>query len=350
MACPASSSGKDVTGGIWPLLERYPALGDVPRIELRVEPTPIKSLEQLGRQLWIKRDDLTALPIGGNKVRSLEFLLGGVRPGNHVSTVGPHGSTHALATAVYARSLGAHVSVGLWRQEMNTVAEVVASELQRVSSETRELRSPAIALPWLWWRRTRGDCTIPPGGTSTLGMLGHVNAGLELAEQIARGEMPEPSAIVVPYGTGGTAAGIALGLRIAGIRPIIIAARVVPWVLGRRGRIERLANATARFIHRRTGQKVPSVTSPAFRVANSVYGGGYGRALQRAAAASKQLNTAIGVQLDSTYAGKAFVAALEESSESTTLFWLTFDSRWLSSRPIRMPQTNSVGGTVPQPA
>ena len=319
----------------WPLFDRYPALGDLPRIQLRGGPTPIQSLAVLGRNLWIKRDDLTALPIGGNKVRSLEFLLGGVRRGDRVSTVGPHGSTHALATAVYARSLGAEVSVGAWKLEMNPIAVIVADELRRVTSSRKDLLYPAIALPWLWWRGARGDRTIPPGGTSPLGMLGHVNAGLELAAQIAEGEMPEPETIVVPFGSGGTAAGLAVGLRIAGLNPRIIAARVVPRVVGRRGRVMRLASSTARFITRQTGQSVPNLISSRIRVENSVYGGGYGRALERAAEATERLSDAIGAQLDSTYASKAFVAALAECLGSTTLFWLTFDARWMTSRPIR---------------
>src|SRR5690349_24785698 len=51
--------------------------------------------------LWLKREDA----IGGNKVRSLEFLLATAQPGDAVLTIGGTGSTHCLATAVHARAL-----------------------------------------------------------------------------------------------------------------------------------------------------------------------------------------------------------------------------------------------------
>jgi D-cysteine desulfhydrase len=54
----------------------------------------------LSPNLWIKRDDLCADPIGGNKVRALEFLLGSVAKDDDVVTVGSAGSTHALAVAI----------------------------------------------------------------------------------------------------------------------------------------------------------------------------------------------------------------------------------------------------------
>jgi D-cysteine desulfhydrase len=308
----------------WPLFDRFPALANLPRIDLRSGPTPIQSLETIRPNLWIKRDDLTALPIGGNKVR-------------RVATVGPHGSTHALTTAVYARQLGANASVGLWRQEMNPVAEVVAAELRRVATYRRELLSPIIALPWLAWRGVRGDHTIPAGGTSPLGILGHVNAGLELAEQIAADELPAPKVIVVPLGSGGTVAGIALGLHLAGLRPTILAARVVPRIVGRRGRVARLAGETAGLIRSATPQEtIPlDLELPEIRVIDDVYGGAYGRPLDRASAASQQLSDALGITLDSTYAGKAFVAALEADRGTNTLFWLTFDSRWVEKAARR---------------
>ena len=55
------------------------SLNDFPRIPLAVLPTPIQKLENisriLGTNVYIKRDDLTGIGLGGNKVRKLEFLL-----------------------------------------------------------------------------------------------------------------------------------------------------------------------------------------------------------------------------------------------------------------------------------
>src|SRR5438067_5190271 len=72
----------------WPLFGRFPGLARLPRVELRTGPTPVESLDSVAPDLWIKRDDLTALPLGGNKVRSLEFLLGDIEPGSRIATTG----------------------------------------------------------------------------------------------------------------------------------------------------------------------------------------------------------------------------------------------------------------------
>jgi hypothetical protein len=60
-------------------------------------------------------------------------------------------------------------------------------------------------------------------------------------------------------------------------------------------------------------------------VAEGFYGGAYGRTLPGAPA-----KTPTGIPLDPTYSAKAFVAALESARTKNTLFWLTFDSRWMT--------------------
>ena len=67
--------------------------------------------------------------------------------------------------------------------QMNPTAEIVYDELRRVASSRAEVLNPVFAMPWLWWRGLRGDRMIAPGGTSPLGMLGHVNAALEVCRE-----------------------------------------------------------------------------------------------------------------------------------------------------------------------
>ena len=97
-------------------MRRFPSLSVVPRVPFGRFPTPVAPLAALAPSLWLKRDDLGATPLGGNKVRALEFLLAGVRRGGRVVTVGSAGSTHALAVATYAALLGANsIAVITWR-------------------------------------------------------------------------------------------------------------------------------------------------------------------------------------------------------------------------------------------
>ena len=170
-----------------PLIRKFPALARIPRVALGAAPTPVESLESLSRDLWIKRDDLAGTPLGGNKVRALEFLLANVARGDVVATVGSVGSTHALAVATYCAALGAEARIGRWRQEMNPAAERVAERLSRIVKHAPVFRTPVGAYAWAMRERIRGARWIAAGGSTPLGVLGHVNAGLELIEQVDAG-------------------------------------------------------------------------------------------------------------------------------------------------------------------
>ena len=313
-----------------PLLRRFPSLSVVPRVALGHFPTPVEPLAAVAPSLWIKRDDLGATPFGGNKLRALEFLLAGVRPGERVVTVGSAGSTHALAVATYAAALGARTIVGRWRQEMNETAARVAARIERVADETRLFALPPGAYLWAWRRaRGKGARWIAAGGSTPLGVLGHVDAGLELVQQIETGAMPVPATVVVPLGTGGTAAGLALAFAIAGLNIRVMGVRVVPRIVGRRGRVLRLAGQAAALIERKTRIRVPVVRPDAVQVAHDAYGGAYGRETPAARTAGARLAGATGVRLDATYSAKAFEVALRLASREPVLFWLTFDARLL---------------------
>lgn len=315
------------TGPELPLFRRYPAIRAVPRAELGRFPTAVDKVKLPDeRVLFLKRDDRSAEPIGGNKVRGLEWLLGYVGPGDRVLTVGPAGSTHALSTAIYSRALGADATVVRWRQEMNPAAVRCAAKLQRVA---RVIDARWVALAYgiaTSLRVGRGTTWIPAGGAATIALLGHVNAALELAEQVTRGECPEPESVYVPLGTGGTAAGLALGFRIAGLSARVVPVRVVPRIVGRAGRVVSLANAAARFIERITGEKVPRITRDDVCVEHGFYGDAYGRRLDWGGDLTPLQG--IGIELDDTYSRKACAAAMASRSR-VPMLWLTFDGRLL---------------------
>lgn len=317
------------------MFRRFPALEKLPRAHLCDLPSPLHPFPGACPDLWIKRDDLDAPLCAGNKVRALEFLLGGLREGDTVITTGGAGSTHVLATATHAARLGVKTLACRWTHDMNPVAEKVAAQIRRTIPGSRVTWNPLLALAEARYRSTRHKVRyIPIGGTSPLGVLGHVNAALELSEQIAQGEMPLPSSIVLPLGSGGTAAGMLLGLAIAGLSSVeVIAARVGPRVFANRARVLMVAKATSRLIQRLTGETHPQADPLQLRVIHDVYGGAYGRTLAASHAPAKLLHEAMGLRLDDTYSAKAWTALISRrgSEKGPMLFWLTFDFKCLTS-------------------
>ena len=87
-------------------------IASVPRVSLGLFPTPFYKLEAIsaryGRNIWIKRDDLCGVALGGNKVRKLEFLLAQAQADgcDTVFTTGGAQSNHAMLTAACAARLG----------------------------------------------------------------------------------------------------------------------------------------------------------------------------------------------------------------------------------------------------
>jgi len=315
------------------LYRRFPALRQVPRVRLCVLPSPVLHATNAHPRLWIKRDDLNADAFGGNKARSLEFLLGEVRAGDTVLTIGGEGSTHVLSTAAHARKLGAHTVAMRWKHDMNPgavrVSEIIAG------SATGTLSGNAVfSIARALAHRFRHPVHyVPLGGSTPLGVLAQVNAALELAEQIAAGELPAPERVVLPLGSGGTTAGLALGFAIAGLETEIVAARVAPRFAANARRVAGLVNSARALIHRLTGARVAQVPRGMVRVVHDVFGEAYGRVLPRAEDAAAFLFDTHGIRLDSTYSAKAFVAALAHARErdGPTLFWLTFDGRCLDA-------------------
>ena len=317
-----------------PLLDRFPALAAVPRVPLGDalqglrRPTPVERADALAEGLWIKRDDHAGELIGGNKVRALEFLLGDVSAGEHVLTVGARGSTHALATVICARALGARVSVYRWPQEMNAAAQRVAERIEMLADHAPRCWNLVSAYARAAGARLRGARWIPAGGSTPLGVLGAVNGGLELASQVRAGVLPAPRRIVVPLGSGGTAAGLLLGTYAGGLQTEIVAVRVAPRVVANRVRVLALTRATARFIERHTQEPlVPPARR--LRVVHDYYGGGYGRVSDAGTRAAERCASCGAAPVDQTYSAKALAAAIDltDAEGGPTLFWLTFDAR-----------------------
>ena len=110
----------------------------------------------------------------------------------------------------------------------------------------------------------------------------------------------------------------------------VVGARVVPRIVSGRARVVHLARSTARWVRRNTGVVFPNIPRGAVRVANEAYAGAYGRVSTLGAEAAAIMDRAHGVHLDATYSAKAFAIALRVAREGgVTVFWSTFDARWL---------------------
>lgn len=317
---------------------------ELPRAALGLFPSPVERVGARGDapELWLKRDDLNASDVGGNKVRALELLLAGVGPGDTVLTVGGEGSTHVLATATHAARLGARTVAVRWPHEMHPVAELVRDEAARRCAEVYRARTIAGAMARAWWiRRTRPVRWVPLGGSTPLGAIGSALAALELARQVEGGLLPAPARLVVPLGSGGTAAGLALGCAIAGLPTVVVGARVGPAIATNRHRVLRLAELARRELVRRGASGVPRMERWRVEVSGDAYAGAYGRPHRDADAAARYLEDAAGLTLDATYAAKAAAVALglARRDDGPVLLWVTFDGRWMRAARDRLRDT-----------
>lgn len=247
-------------------------------------------------------------------------------------TSGGEGSTQVLAVATHAARLGARTIAIRWRHDMNDSATRVARLItERCAYAPVTTTIPGAIARTTWLRLRTGARYIPLGGTTPAGILAHVNAGLELATQVAAGALPPPARVIVPLGSGGTMAGLAIGFAAAGLDSVIIGIQVSPLLIANRGHVRRLIRRTIHLIEQTTHQRIPHPPAHLLGVVRGAYGGGYGRPLPAGIAAAQILESTCGIRTDQTYTAKALAVALSLAHEhpGATLFWNTFDGRLL---------------------
>ncbi len=332
------------------LREALPGLAArIPRMALAELPTPVERGAFTlpgGRRfrVAIKRDDLTGRPYGGNKVRKLEFLLARARErgATRVATFGTVASNHALATAIYAEATGFICTCFLSHQSRTPKAArtlnhhlELGTELVRYGGprprRIQTLRRHLCGGPRTW--------VIPMGGSCWLGALGFVDAGLELAGQLEKDGIAEPARIYVANGTMGTTAGLALGLALAGLETEVHAVRVTHEMIANPAALARLVAKTATMLHAFDSQ-VPADVADRTRIVfrDGFFAGGYARSDAATDAAVALARDELGLELDTTYTGKAMAALMADARETPGasgqwLYWNTFNSRPLPELP-----------------
>ena len=212
------------------------------RLRLIHAPTPLvkrPALDELfGLDLWIKRDDATGGAEAGNKVRKLEFLLGDAleRRSTHVVTCGGIQSNHARATAIVCAQLGLGCTLLLRVPEGEVpgpdvdapkerlplagnvlLNRMVGAHIRLITPKDYESRAACMEKVAADLRE-QGETpyVVPEGGSNGLGSLGYVEAMREVRQQLDRGlggGKRRFDVVVHACGSGGTAAGVALGSR-----------------------------------------------------------------------------------------------------------------------------------------
>ncbi len=233
-------------------------LGNLPRIRLAHLPTPLEDAPRLteflgGPRIWIKRDDLTGLAIGGNKARKLEFLLGQARAQgcNVVVTVGAVQSNHARMTAAAARRLGMDAVLVLngdapeHFQGNLLLDRIFGADIRIVQTDDDYVLMGVVDDVARQLRRDgRRPYIIPRGGSNAFGAAAYMLAALEVLEQATQMGF-RIDAIVHASTSGGTQSGLYTGTKIteSGIQVIGISAGPTSEIVTKRvlGIVEELA-------------------------------------------------------------------------------------------------------------
>lgn len=292
-----------------------------PRLELIGAPTPLEYLprlsDYLGREIFIKRDDVTPLAMGGNKLRKLEFLAAdALREGaDTLITAGAIQSNHVRQTAAVAAKLGLHC-VALLENPMGTRAENYLTNGNRLLLDLFNtqvemcdaLTDPNAQLEALATRiEAQGyrPYVIPVGGSNALGALGYVESALEIAQQ-CEGAV-ELSSVVVASGSAGTHAGLAVGLEQLMPNAELIGVTVSRSVADQLPKVAALQQAVANSLELEAKAGI--------QLWDEYFAPGYGITNDEGMAAVKLLAQLEGILLDPVYTGKAMAGLIDGISQ-----------------------------------
>jgi len=293
----------------------WPAL---PRVRFLAGPTPLVPAPRLtealgGPQIWLKRDDLTTVALGGNKVRKLEYLIAdALRQGaDIVITAGAAQSNHCAQTAACCNRFDLDCVVVL-RGDSATPAtgnilidRLLGAEVRFVPMDMDERNTVAAGIYDELRAAGRRPYLVPVGGSNAIGVIGYAEALFELQEQ-AEGLGLAPAAVVSASGSGGTQAGLVLATAALGgpFEVHGISVRAASAVL--RARVADLANAGAALVGG------PVVTADDVIVHDGYVGPGYGELTDAVLEAIRLVGATEGLLLDPVYTGKAMSGLIGE--------------------------------------
>ena len=194
-------------------------LNDIIKVPLGIFPTPLHRIDNISKLLntnvYIKRDDLTGVALGGNKVRKLEYLLADARKqgAEVVFTTGGAQSNHAMLTAASAGRLGIKPILILKKRG---VTERLGNQLlehlmgtEVIFMDTDDYADIYEEMDRIGTKTGLPYYKIPCGGSNALGCLGYVDCAREISEQGIHFDY-----LICAEGSGGTMAGLSLGAKL----------------------------------------------------------------------------------------------------------------------------------------
>ncbi|MEX0788952.1 MAG: D-cysteine desulfhydrase family protein [Anaerolineales bacterium] len=277
----------------------------LPRIRLGHLPTPVEPLPRLGAQLgvqiWVKRDDLTGLGMGGNKVRKLEWLVAEAlaHGAKTLLTLGAVQSNHCRQTAAAAARIGLDCVLVLGGDSpAHATGNVLLDKLlgaELIWAGTRNREEVLAETFDQLWSAGRRPHQIPYGGSSPVGAAAFANA---LAEFLDQGI--EVDRIVHATSSGGTQAGLLAGAVVLGFRGEILGISV-----------DRPASELAATVHRLSGEILAlgggtaHVSPDSVHVLDEYCRPGYAVVSDLERGAIREFARSEGLLLDPVYTGRA---------------------------------------------
>jgi D-cysteine desulfhydrase family pyridoxal phosphate-dependent enzyme len=262
-------------------------------------------------RLYIKRDDLLSLAMGGNKIRNLEFLIGDALASGatDVITAGRAQSNHCRLTAAAAVQAGLRCHIVLLDTRPGVASgnllldETLGAEVHFTGSSNRDEREALVREIETTVRERAGrPYVIPVGGSHVIGAFGHALAAAELAEQLE--QTGEGDAIVVlATATGGTQAGMLAGFAHIGWRPSVLGFSVA------KPSVE-IEPDVSRIVGELSGALGAEFDGASVAIDDSDLGDGYGIPTPSGERALALLARTEGILLDPTYTAKAFAGLL----------------------------------------
>jgi D-cysteine desulfhydrase family pyridoxal phosphate-dependent enzyme len=293
-----------------------------PRLPLGEYPTPLEPLprlsRQVGRPIYVKRDDLIGPGMGGNKTRKLEYLLGEAQAqrARKVVTFGGLQSNHARLTAAAANRLGMQTHLFYFERRPAQMSgnlllnQLLGAQMHFIplggGGNGMSLETTIRLVRWVARLVVGRHYFIPVGGHNATGGLGYAEAAVELDRQARRMDIPE-ACVVLAAGSGGTLAGLMAGMALANSSLGLLGIDVGKLWKGFPASIAHLAGE----ICTRLGQ--PRSFAPAQTpLLEAVYvGDGYGRPSAAGCAALRRAARLEGLLLDPVYTAKAFAGLLD---------------------------------------